>query len=602
MDALSSSEAVDEFAGQLGKSERGVGGDLQRWYRHLADFKAGEADPRILLEDLAALPHLGAPPLKRVFNELKSRVGSGDPMGFSAAKRMTARMDTRPDHRLSLSNIAYEALRDLVLFENLYRSALETSYSIRHLIWYANFTGNQKLLLELLSSPEGKTETRAEILGHLEKQGTSAEVLRKEYRRLIAEDPKNWYTREKYVEYLERIKAYKEAREVIETWLSERSESGGFDTIFARTALARVFDKEGRFEEGWAAIEPVVDSWQGGAMARAARLLDKLGRKDEAEDMARKAVGRYPDEPRIRTTLAELYWGHGKHAEAARLLKGAPQRLTTSDWMYTVAPAFVKMFTDRPQEGLAAFGAMLTQGLDHRDLYFLLAPVAKAKQAELAFRMASQLRWEGVSGDMVFRIEGYRYLKAWQGKGVAMDWLRKAIPVQLYTQASADIFGLGEYDLLWDLIENPDARGGAELVWMRRAAASALLGERKDPHRAELLAHYTNPGSAYYYALGRLLLGLASEGEVLPLATDPRKRCEVAFYVGVRAQGEGRYPDASDWFRISLETGQQHIGEYSWAHNTLTDWEGKNKSLPRLAAERSQDQAMTEDPGGPDRT
>lgn len=586
LDALSSIEAVKQYSNQLDGASRGAAADFSRWYRHLAEFKAGNADPRILLDDLGALSHLGPPALKRSFNELEKRVTVGDPMGFTAAKRMAARMDTRVEHRLSLSNIAYKALRDLGLFESLYRSALATAPLGRQAIWYANFAGNTKLLTELLRSPDVNPEARVEILGHLEKQdGVKAEFLRAEYRRLIDERPESWRVRSNYVAYLERLKDYRGARWVIDEWLEAHDESAGFDYIFARTALARVYEREGQYEAGWEAIEPVVGSWQGGAMERAARLLDKLGRPDEAEEMGRRVVSRYPDSARIRTTLAELYWRHGKSGEAANVLTSMPHRLTTSDWMYVVAPRFAETFKDRPKDAPSAFAALLTKEVTHTDLQAFASLFAKAGKHEVAFQLVSQLRWHRV-GEMEILTDAYRYLKAWRGREVALDWLRKSVPVERLNAFSTVIFWAGEYELLWDLFEKPEQGAGADLVWLMRAAASARLGPGRDPRRDALLRYYGNPGGQYPQAIGRFLLRLTTEREVLGLAANARQRCEIAYYVGLRAQAEGRYVDASDWFRVAIETGQEMTAEYSWAYNTLTRWEGEGKSLSRLAAEK----------------
>jgi hypothetical protein len=40
------------------------------------------------------------------------------------------------------------------------------------------------------------------------------------------------------------------------------------------------------------------------------------------------------------------------------------------------------------------------------------------------------------------------------------------------------------------------------------------------------------------------------------------QRCEVSYYIGLKAQSEGRCEDASDWYRISVETGLINNGEY----------------------------------------
>jgi len=586
LDYLSSVEAVKSYADQLEGATRGAAADFSRWYLHMAQFKEGKGDPRLLVDDLAALPNLGMRPLRRSFDELEKRVIVGDPVGLIAAKRLAARMDTRVGNQLFFSNVAYRALRDLVLHENLHRSALETGHLAYHMIWYANFTRDTKRLTELLRSPDVTPEWRVEILGHLVKQDeVRPDLLRTEYRRLIDEKPEAWSIREKYVDYLERIKDYRTARSIITEWLEMNGESRGFDNIYARTALARIYQREGKYQEGWEAIEPVIETWQGGAMARAARLLDKLGRPEEAEEMGRRAVSRYPDAARIRTTLAELYWDHGKPGEAAKVLASTPHQLTTSDWMYVVGPRFADAFKDRPRDGAAAFAALLALNVDRYDLQGLASAAAKAGQYDLAFEVVSRLPWQTME-EMVFLTDAYRYLKASKSKETALDWARKTVPRGRLNEFSLPIFWSGANELLWDLVENPEKGPESDRVWLMRAAAAARRGPEGDPHRDALLQYYGSPGPRYYHQIGRFLLGLATEHEVLAVATDPRRRCEVAFYIGLRAKGEGRYADASDWFRVAIETGQERVAEYTFAYNTITDWQAEGKSLSLLAAER----------------
>jgi hypothetical protein len=81
-------------------------------------------------------------------------------------------------------------------------------------------------------------------------------------------------------------------------------------------------------------------------------------------------------------------------------------------------------------------------------------------------------------------------------------------------------------------------------------------------------------------------VGLEDDDALLQIATAPDRRCEIAYYLGLRAWSERRYEDASDWFRVVLETGQRREGEYVWAMDALDGWAGTRRRL-REAAERS---------------
>lgn len=87
------------------------------------------------------------------------------------------------------------------------------------------------------------------------------------------------------------------------------------------------------------------------------------------------------------------------------------------------------------------------------------------------------------------------------------------------------------------------------------------------------------------YQVGRYLCGLASEEDILKLATRPNRRSWISYYIGLRNQSEGRYGDASDWYRVVMET-DVNTPEYKWAMDALRNWMAADKSLNRLADEK----------------
>jgi len=105
-------------------------------------------------------------------------------------------------------------------------------------------------------------------------------------------------------------------------------------------------------------------------------------------------------------------------------------------------------------------------------------------------------------------------------------------------------------------------------------------------HLDALKQHFAAPGSARYYLLGRLVMGLENElaGTALR-GTNPSQACEVAFYLGARAQGLGKLDEAHDWYRAAVETSLPGESEYHFALTQLDLWFGQGKSLGRLARE-----------------
>src|SRR5207249_7625252 len=129
-----------------------------------------------------------------------------------------------------------------------------------------------------------------------------------------------------------------------------------------------------------------------------------------------------------------------------------------------------------------------------------------------------------------------------------LKWLQKAVPSNQIDVAAYQAFADGEFDVLWDLVRQPNQIDASGFLWLLRAAAAVKLGLQNTPRWEGLMSYYRQPGPSYYHVIGRHLLGLASEKEVLVLATDASRRCEISFYLGAKAQAEGRYEDASDWY------------------------------------------------------
>jgi tetratricopeptide (TPR) repeat protein len=339
---------------------------------------------------------------------------------------------------------------------------------------------------------------------------------------------------------------------------------------------------EGRYQEGWAAIQSVLQSQQGGAMSRAVLLLDRLGRTNDAEKLARFALNRYPGSLPNRCDLLEILWRQGKYVEAATIIKASPSPPNAWEWRSVIGKRFTEVFQGQSSEKpLQAFSAFLSAGSGSWFLLELVKQVNEGGNPDLAFQMASQLRSAGME-DMHLRVEAYHFLKLAQGQSKALQWIGNVVPTPGRNPLSMFAFTNNEFELLWDLPNLPESQDHPEFVWLMRAAASAKIGSDKDPHHDDLVRYYKNASQGPYDVIGRYLIGLATEEQILALAIDPKKRCEIAYYIGLRAQGEGRTEDASDWYRVSIETGLTNNGEYRWAYTTLNQWNTQGKPLSQI--------------------
>jgi len=593
-DSLSSVVAVNQFNSQLQKYSAGMANDFQQWYGHLATFKQRNDDLNLLMEDIQTLPTFGAAPLLKTFEVLKNRSGWGYPDLTKAVKLLTRRMDTRITHRIELSAMSYSSLQDVKLTSRLVQSVIEATYPQGEInrAWYASLTRDSEQLIEIVHMENADWDDRVYALEFLVKhKGLPSKSIQEEFEKLISERPVEWKIHSKYIAYLEEIKDYEKGLSVVDHWLKHHKYND-FDVIFARTAVARMYYYEGRYEEGLKAVLPVVKSYQGGAMERAALLLDKVGKTDDAETLMNLTLERYPDSVRTRALMAELLWRHEKYGDAAKILRSSPIPISSADWLFEIADHFKEVFVNEPNEkGQAAFEALIRSGIIPWNLINIPRPIAKAGNNELAFKLLSRMRAQaGGLGDVEFLTEAYQYRKAWQGQEAALSWLRKGIPGPLVNPSSMIFFEQKQYELLWTFIQDPQG-DGSDFIWLLRAAAFLKSGGSMNSHKPELMQYYSSHNSrisipyysSYYDQIGRYLMGLQSEEETIALAKTDKQKCEVSYYLGVKAESEGRMEDASDWYRVSVETGLEKNGEFRYALNQLYYWYSSGKSLPLIA-------------------
>ena len=593
LESRSSISEAEEFLTSLEKGQASRPRQFERWYRNLLEAKKGSGNLPRLLEDLATLRTIGAAPLEKTYETVKhSTTATTDPELLRAAKAWISRMDTRVKYRRELGHLAYNDLLDLKLAERVYRSAVEASPLAAPYLaaWYNSFVGDAQKVAFLLSLSRDKKET-LKILQFLStKDEIAPDFIRTRFNALIEENPDDWKVRNQYSKYLERVKDYEEARKVIGEWLEAHDRSDGFPFIFASIAMARMYYFEGRYEEALTFVGPVVESGQGGARGWAARCLDKLGRAEEAEHLFRGLLESYQGCQWCLISLAKFLWSHDRYDEAARLLESWPHVISWSDWYWAIGKDFAEVFADRPMEdGIAAFSALVAH-VGPKQAAAVVPAIERAGNSQLAFELQSRARRPGLFGFLEMVVKAYGHLKKWRGEEAALAWLREQTAPYMATQSVGLTLTLvyqeQHFELLWNYAGDPGHSAVADFIWLLRAAASLKSGATEQQHR-ELFNHYASLHSANaYQVMGRYLLGLATQDELLFHAKTAKRRCEIAYYLGVKAEADGRFEEASDWYRVAVETGRKTDGEFHWAHADLASWRKKGKGLSRLATEQ----------------
>ena len=603
LDQLASIDAAQSFLEELSGATSPSAVGFAQWYGHLIEAQSGRAQPAVLADDLAAPYPFGAEPRFRTFKSLERWIGQGKPERFAAMRRLVPEMDSRPAHAHWLAWHAWSDLYDLNLSEELFRYLQRVAE--RRLPydadWSAAFLGDTHRLEAYLADPSFPPDAKRSVVNHLAHDRTlDPPAVEAAYRKLGVESPDSWALANDFAEYLERRKDYAGARRVMSAWLGRKVADPGLEQIIATSTVARTYYEEGAYRDAWRTIEPVVSSWQGGAMERAAMTLARMGDVAHARELFVAVTDRYPDSLKSRVRYAQFLWEQGLDDEAARGLREFKGHLDGWTWRDEIAPVFHATFASLPDDRtLAAFEQIKRAGFPQGEIRFLADPFARQGRYELAFHMISDLR-ENSLVQVEILITAYHFLAHWKGEPEAIDWLKNRIPPPMRNPASMVFLTRGEDDLLWEVVERPEEGSHPEWVWVGRAISVARGSSREPERRAAVERYFAVPRDDATDALANFLLGKAPEEAVWRRATDPRRRGEGAYVVGLKRLCEGDYRAASDWFRVVQEVANENMGEYHWASDTLRSWKERAQSLDRIApACRAQEEPAEVEPEAP---
>jgi tetratricopeptide (TPR) repeat protein len=584
LDQLSSVPGTRQFAEYVQDAPPGVGEQFARWYRHRADAKSGRGDFQANFEDLAALDQLGAVALQRTLADMKNTLLWKRDAIFEVVTRLTRRLDTRVNHQWAICLTLFHEPRDLRRTERLCRniSSLAPLENPWPRAWCSAFVGATGDLLSLAADRGSSNEARAAALNYLR---FDPDVPRKTVRsldsRLLEE---SGYEREVVrpsIDYLElESKDYRRAREIVEKWLSIHKDEGTLLHSIYVGRRAHLLDLEKRHQEAWSAIEPEVQTWQGAILGWAAEILENLGRHSEAVDLARKRVERYPDQGEARGDLAELLWKGERFSDAAEVVWSPLYQADLATWDSSISKNFVHAFHGKSVEDVSkAFEALLAQRVAVWSLQTVIDRIAAEGRSEAAFKLEAPLLSRKGDDYFIYRVYAYRYLKSWKGKDEALSWLRGNLDEKRVEAGMPVFFELKEDDLLWDLYPARNEEWSS-LTWLLRACAAVCRGLERSPHRDELLAHYRDAKPSNSQSqLGRHVLGLQGEKEILTASLTDEERSLAAYAFAVKAIGQRDYRTASDWLQLASVFEKGNGRASMLAEVTLDRWYSAGKGL-----------------------
>lgn len=584
IDELDSASDTQQFLTSIGHPTTNPAAEFQLWYTHLASTQRGHVLPNELFADLSRCRILGPELLFTTLYDFTWR--TPDPYETRvpiAARTLVAAMDTRMKNRGQMMGIAHDTLLDLKLTEDLCASILRDDVAdfAGDRSECALATGSFDALFALLHSPKSDKNVAYEIISL---KDIPAQIER-EFQKAVREFPASWEIGHAYANWLMLNNRNAECAAVARNWLKHNGNSGGFDFLNATDKLAEALYKQDKYQEAWSVAQPIVSSYTSYSLKMAALISDKLGHKEEALGYAKANAERYPDSSDARGVLAQIYWQHQQYEEATNaLLKG--QRLTDGDWYYTIAKFFSDYFSKQPaKETLKVFNLQCMKKMNANYSAGIIRDFAKDGKFEIAYNMILGMNRRN-QADLPMLFDAYNNLKAWKNEKEALEFFRKQAPMGK-EDLSTVMIDKKTYDLVWDFYPDPGKFKHPEWIWLMRSIAS--LKAPDDAHKKELIGYYNAHQSLLEDHIARYLLNLMSEQELLTHATNAPARCTISYFIGFRAESERRYADASDWYRVTLETSQTRMGSpwhyrspYSWARGSLNKWTKMNKTLSQI--------------------
>ena len=560
---------IDETSGASGAYMQ----EVNKWLELWTDLRFKRRSVREVARDFAQFNHLRGAPMFMLMTGISQGARPGSLDVRTAGHLLAIRYDDRIPHRVAYGGLLFGNLYDPAAAERLYVSISKAAGGRDAAVdaWIASRRGDAQTLRKILESPATRPFTRLDMVKRYGKSlGESKKQLRKRAEDAARAGFDRWNVRRAFINYLEDNGDRSMAIEAAQSWVDVYPKAPGLDTLEARALLAKLLQRSGRLKEALAALQPAVGSQFGGTMYRRALVLAGSGRHDEAMAQAMARVKRYPQSDANVALIASLHWRRGHLDKAAKLLARPPVVPVLKTWRDTIGVEFMDVYGDGNNVPARECIKRLTQArISPLGLQGMAFAIDKAGNKDLAADLLGRIRMGGL-GQMRFGVHGYRLLVEDRGEALALEWLEKQIPLTSRVLGSMMFWDQQEHALQWSMIRSPPPEGPlGDSVWLYRAAA---VGRGYKPGKAALEAladHFDDTGDTIYHLLGRYLMGHEELQDVLQEAKAPDSATEVAYWVGVKAEADGRLEDALVWYLAAIDQNQTREGEYGWAINDI---------------------------------
>ncbi len=559
---------------------------LANYFEYILDARRNEASVSQGIDLISALGRYGAEPMFRVFEQVRDEFDFGSSDVAAIMTEIVDASDSRIEGRFSYAYNVRRYLYDLGKAHRVYESIIRdgAAHSQDAKAWVGYYYNDLETVIDVLNDPATTYESADYIVNRLDAAMLTPAQLDRVYHPILKKFAWSWPLRRLYLDALEQQQRYAESRDQAQDWLQTAADyANSYDKWRAHVYVGRSYRLQGDYDKALAAIQGTLRDGYGFGYYEATEIAISRGDTGKALDIAEMVRPRFPNSYHSLKNSLRAYWANHHFDKAAELIDNA-RTLGFYRWRYDIGDIFSEIFASDVEAGVAAFNVLTQTGIEHIRLAEVPLRASRNGLHELAFKTSNLLNAPG-PGIFVYKLHAYRALKQWQGEQAALDWLNRLYPETGRNRLSIIIHYQQQFDLLWDFIPEPQLDVHPYGVWVIRAAADVLDGNRKPQNRERLLRYYNNATNNHYYdQLGRMVLGLESGDALLETEYGAKGLAEVCYYKGIQQYARGDYYAAADWFRAAIETRLRINGEYRWAYGTLETWAMRGTALEHQIA------------------
>jgi len=608
LDLLNSSDDAKQYAQLLSSASGETGQEFYRWYDAAVSNDQGKLMMPVLMQAMSTTKLFSRGLYYNAWSDTAGRTGEWNMGVHSAVWQLATLFDSRADMRWDYGQIL-KWIADFPDYEEAFasladqesQSAPKVSLSV-----YA-YRGEVQKLLQIANNPALTSDIRVSALVAIPDVKQASQQIRSAYQGIIESYPSDSDAYRHYIQYLDDIEDYPGIEKVARTWLvSQSANDNGFSFDNANVSLADAQAKQGQLDQAWTTISQI--TFANGVTPATGQIVDienyyarVLGaasyiarlRKDYAlaEYLSHTEADRYASDLNDQMPWVKTLWAEKRYADAAEYLAKWPYPIAAWQWDHVIGVDIGTEFKTDTEAALKAFEAVMNSQPRRARPFDLQGLVLGAGYSNptVAFALGEAL-WPPTLKPVNFEgiVQTYEYLKRAKGKDAALAWIKSNLPNNMTAQqqdmAIAMYYGSGNYELLWELVPDPNTTPHSDATWLLRAAAYTQQAALSADQKRALLDHFAKAGDSWYDQLGKYLLKQIGDDAIMDKELDPHALSEASYYAAVRALSEQHYRQAQRWLQVDMDTNQQGNGEFIWGRDLLSYWYMANQSLDALAA------------------